>query len=307
MIFSRHANSAAVSLLAATSYYFFVSSSSSSSSYASQSHVAAGAVVTTITDEEVIDAADAGILAVQVPPSSSSSVDQDNTIGTIIGRGLQATTNYCTDGYVDCTAGVVTGDPNQTPCHQACYDNDLPGYRCCGGTKACDLFTGKICKDKYSCMGTEACYDATIPIVVKSCNGGDKACWKVGRIPGCAANKVGNFINSCIGEKSCYQVAYGDRAGSGVGNLINSCTADEACRDMGRDGKGGIITSDLKDCCTTGRSCFEYGEFNIPDVCKAATVSFFSPPSFQHSPHSFVLCMPVHVARHLFLHDRTGY
>ena len=247
------------------------------------------------------DDADTGILAL-LPPSSLDDHD-----GSMIVRGLQATTNFCTDGYVDCSAGYVTDDPDQTPCHQACYDNDLSGYRCCGGTKACDLFTGNICKDKYSCMGEEACYDATIPIVVKSCSGGDKACWKVGRIPACAANTVGNFINSCIGEKSCYQVAYGDRAGSGVGNLINSCTAGEACRDMGRDGKGGIITSDLKDCCTTGRSCFEYGEFNIPDVCKAATVSFFSPPSFQHSPHSFVLCMPVHVARHLFLHDRTGY
>ena len=144
-------------------------------------------------------------------------------------------------------------------------------------------FTGKVCKDVQSCMGDSACKDANIPIVVKSCKD-EKACISVGlnvdeygTVLG--ANKVGNFINSCIGYRSCYQVAFG--TGGSVGDLDVSCIGEDACFDMGRDlegGLGGPVTSNLKDCCATARACYQFGEADIPNTCKVVSFSSASIP-----------------------------
>ena len=46
--------------------------------------------------------------------------------------------------------------------------------KCCVGpndSDACTGFTGRVCKDGYSCTGLDACKDADIDLVVGGCRG----------------------------------------------------------------------------------------------------------------------------------------
>ena len=68
---------------------------------------------------------------------------------------------------VDCDNGFLRGSGTIT-CQAACDGN------CCFGPNnndACAGFTGKVCKDKKSCIGLDACKDADIGLVVGGCTG----------------------------------------------------------------------------------------------------------------------------------------
>ena len=75
------------------------------------------------------------------------------------------------EDIVECVDGM-SGAGAET-CKEAC-DGD-----CCVGTTgspdACTGFTGRVCKDGYSCNGLDACKNADIDLVVGGCRG-DKGC-----------------------------------------------------------------------------------------------------------------------------------
>ena len=164
----------------------------------------------------------------------------------------------CTEGYVDCYKGKYIYEENGywyydgTTCRDAC------GGLCCNSseTGACDLFTGKVCKDG-SCSGEFACYFANIPRVVNSCIG-DGACrceWYEFKEQCKVSDSV---INSCQGEYACKLIG-GDvqeDGGGAVNNVINSCNGEGACTGLGLFGSfcGDVISS-----CHGYNACFVLG------------------------------------------------
>lgn len=143
-------------------------------------------------------------------------------------RGLETQTytpSTCSD-FVTCVDGFSVNSNGESgpPCSTAC------GGLCCQGERACEGFTGKVCKDG-SCSGKQACRAATIPQVINSCkpwpnSGGhgstqvaNLVCDLVANDGGSSFGSVGNLTDSCWGNGACRQMAhYGE-----VGNVINSC------------------------------------------------------------------------------------
>ena len=141
-------------------------------------------------------------LAQVVQPSFAKEEEEDSLFG-------------CPrEDIVDCVDGVLKSDTSQS-CVDEC-DGD-----CCVGTTgfldACDGFTGRVCKDGYSCNGKEACKDANIDLVVGGCRG-DEACE--------FADIKRGVIRGCIGEDGCKSVGGADGY---VGRIKDGCVGDEAC------------------------------------------------------------------------------
>ena len=184
----------------------------------------------------------------------------------------------CPAGYVDCVNGYMRTN-NSISCNTACEG------KCCTGTDACTDFTGKICKDDSSCKSTKACYSASIPLVVKSCNG-KYACYY--------AEKVLKTVNSCNGNGACFYVglyspdstarairdscngyyACASAAYKGnIGNITSSCNAKYACYVAGSSPPNGTgpITSILSSCCNGESECDYTNEQSIPALCFSST------------------------------------
>ena len=96
-------------------------------------------------------------------------------------RHLQQT--ECAE-FVDCDDGYVAGEDRiqANKCKYACGVPRFSSYGgdCCnrdsGEGDACEGFTGQVCKDKAtgfpgSCSGNDACKNANIVSVFKSCTG----------------------------------------------------------------------------------------------------------------------------------------
>ena len=180
----------------------------------------------------------------------------------------------CSTDIVDCVYGMVRDD-NTTTCADAC------GSDCCVGLKACNDFTGQLCKDG-SCTGAYACTYAYIPSVVDSCKG-DYACYKTGYY-----GYVGTISTSCHGiDACCYLGSYGD-----AGDILDACRSYQACDSVAYKGYIGHLTSscknasyaclgagsptngtgtipyDLVNCCNDEESiCFEANKDTLPTEC----------------------------------------
>lgn len=135
------------------------------------------------------------------------------------------------DGSVICVNGTVNGNGIDS-CYDACDG------QCCQGEKACDQFTGTVCKDMVSCSGLEACYRANIDLVLRGCSGED-SCSKAGSNGG----SIGVVQDSCIGEEACEMAAeYGGR----INNIRNSCREKEACQGVA--GHEGVVEEIVNSC-----------------------------------------------------------
>ena len=147
-----------------------------------------------------------------------------------------------------------------------CFDEcGGSGGLCCQGNRACEGFTGRVCKDG-SCTGDFACKDAYIPEVINSCKplgsevaGESHSCFEA------AMQRPFKMIDSCRGFSACSNM--GSRfLDEGVGSLTNSChnvgvgggsagNGNGVCSDLGRRGSVGDVTSS----CYGGRTCSGLG------------------------------------------------
>ena len=132
---------------------------------------------------------------------------------------------------------------------------------CCVGTTgspdACEGFTGRVCKDNYSCNGESACTDADIDLVVGGCRG-DYACY--------IANITKGVIRGCIGLGSCFQAGYGEGY---VGQIKDGCVGEVACEFLGINGNVGHVDN----ACVGQYACYSVGENggnvgHIKNACK---------------------------------------
>ena len=99
--------------------------------------------------------------------------------------------------------------------------------RLCPSARACDGFTGRVCKDGYSCNGVKACTDADIDLVVGGCSNA-YACQ--------GADIKKGVLRGCIDTFSCYKTGgYRDGYGPGgyVGLIKDGCVGNKACRYLG--------------------------------------------------------------------------
>lgn len=219
-------------------------------------------------------AADAGILF-----SLHSRMDEntENSMQTASARSLarllpkarimlsqQQSTACGENGYVDCFNGRSIYYYARTrswyydgyvTCREACN-----GACCISNTttpplnymyQACDLFTGRVCKDG-SCNGEFACYRANIQLVANSCIGNGACCEQFGYEGGVS----GSIINSCRGFNTCQLIGSRAQDGGQVRNIINSCLGQMACVRLGMFGsfQGDVINS-----CTGYQACFSLG------------------------------------------------
>lgn len=161
--------------------------------------------------------------------------------------------SFCPGNFVQCKNGMAPG--GKTTCEDAC------DTECCVGKRACDGFTGKICKDGVSCVGPNACYYSDIGVVSKGCNGVE-ACFRAG--------PIGEILNSCAADLSCY------RAGGTIEKILDSCNAPFACLSLAaNNGRMGVIASS----CNAASSCrgaLSFGgdellSFGIKDCCSMDT------------------------------------
>jgi hypothetical protein len=200
--------------------------------------------------------ADPGILE---NPAATSAGGTD-----VIASSSEITIAATCDEYVICKDGYDISDvTGNTKCFDTC-DEDCCTYDNAGTLEdACSLFTGKVCKDGYSCNGDNACALAIIPSVVNSCSG-DFACF----LAGADGGSIGNVNDSCNGKSACYNLAYHNGK---VGNVLNSCIGYRACRKAART--GGLIGSITDSCKEGSQACnelgFGYGNVgNILNACK---------------------------------------
>jgi len=187
--------------------------------------------------------------------------------------------------YIVCANGLTLTPTGTKPCSEEC------GVHCCDGTKACDLFTGIICKDYTSCHGEKSCYNATIASVYRGCIGasacayasittvyegcdGDSACYGAGYLgyvgdvtEGCVGPEACSYAaeygyiesiqNSCSGTEACAYAAAGpsyDDGGGSIGTIRESCIGELACNSAAY-GYGSIIDDILSSCKNGGLAC----------------------------------------------------
>jgi hypothetical protein len=190
-------------------------------------------------------------LAQVVQPSFAKEEDEDPLFG-------------CPpEDIVECVDGVLTSDTSQS-CVDEC-DGD-----CCVGTTgspdACTGFTGRVCKDGYSCTGLDACKDADIDLVVGGCRG-DAAYGLLGVCE--KADIKRGVIRGCIGDDgSCYGAGSN---GGYVGRIKDGCVGDKACRFLGS--YGGYVGFADNGCVGDEKVCYQAGGNNgrvgfIRNACK---------------------------------------
>jgi len=172
-------------------------------------------------------------------------------------RALHAATEECEE-TINCEYGVSNG----TSCAVACEGE------CCSGEKACDSFTGRVCKDSVSCQGNYSCAYAYIDYIHQGCDE-YMSCYGAG-YGYYFSNPIKKVQNGCRGEYACYN------AGSYNGNIneiVNSCQGNNACEDAGRGDyyllySGSIGT--IRDSCVADNACYKAGyEGNITEIMSA--------------------------------------
>ena len=156
-------------------------------------------------------------------------------------RHLQVTNSCDPSNVVDCVEGFVKDSDPPEKCKYACgvpsTGSRSTGGDCCNrdsddGYDACEGFTGQVCKDKDtstgfpgSCSGNDACKNANIVSVYKSCTG-PSSCKDAGsEVPEGNEGYVGELIDSCVGSASCLGIG----SGGFVGKITSSCRDTKAC------------------------------------------------------------------------------
>lgn len=157
----------------------------------------------------------------------------------------------CVDGYTE----------DGSSCADVCIDIDTGVSGCCvdtnTNTNACAGFTGLICRDTSypSCSGPDACKDATIGSVLKSCVGAG-VCLGIASYGG----SIQEIYNSCFGSQACRYLA----TGGVVGQVVNSCDGGNSCfaaagyyayGQPGVGGGGGEIKLGISDSCNGDNAC----------------------------------------------------
>ena len=144
-------------------------------------------------------------MATLLKPDSIGFFDPFNVLGSNIApRQLSSIVSSAAEceKFVYCDNGnqvFLNGTYTNESCHVAC---EKLGGNCCTSSDSCNGFTGSVCADdnQTSCAGQTACFDAIIPIVVDSCDGGFQACEKA---------KIGSVVNSCKADQSCWLAGNG--------------------------------------------------------------------------------------------------
>jgi len=187
-------------------------------------------------------------LAQVVQPSFAKEEEEDPLFGC-----PQEDIVVCVNGDSEVGGSHVT-------CQAAC------GGKCCDyeGADACTGFTGRVCKDGYSCTGLDACKDADIDLVVGGCRGdtvaGFGACEN--------ADIKRGVIRGCIGEDGCKSAGGADGY---VGRIKDGCVGDEACAYLANnDGFVGFVDN---GCVGDEKVCYQAGGNNgrvgfIRNACK---------------------------------------
>ena len=148
--------------------------------------------------------------------------------------------------FVNCVNDTDATNTSKS-CAEACKEQ---GMNCCIGEgsyiffphygyiyyPACEGFTGKVYAN--SCIGRDACKDASIPTVKNGCNN-VSSCADVG-----LRGFVGEIVDSCIGAFACLELG----SGGVVGEIVDSCIGTFACFDLGSAG-------DLTDACNGEAAC----------------------------------------------------
>jgi len=163
----------------------------------------------------------------------------------------------CSSGTVACVGGFVEGTEETETCATACDG------ACCVGDRACDSFTGHVCKDSVSCIGRHACTYANIGYVVQGCNG-RFACYAAARLE---SGYIKEVINGCRGINSC---VYAGRMGT-IGAIKNACNAEEACYFAAASDASFVISPGFFDCCNEQSECASVT--SLPESCPAAVPS----------------------------------
>ena len=149
-------------------------------------------------------------MAQVVQPSLAKEEEDDPLFGC-----PQEDIVVCVDGGSEVGGSHVTC---QAACDGKCCDYE--------GADACTGFTGRVCKDGYSCTGLDACKDADIDLVVGGCRG--DAAYGIFGVCENADIKRG-VIRGCIGDGSCY---FAGSTGAGnddgyVGRIKDGCVGDK--------------------------------------------------------------------------------
>jgi hypothetical protein len=159
--------------------------------------------------------------------------------------------------FVNCVNDTDATNTSKS-CAEACKEQ---GMNCCIGEgsyiffphfgyiyyPACEGFTGKVYAN--SCIGRDACKDASIPTVKNGCNN-VSSCADVG-----LRGFVGEIVDSCIGENACKDLG---REGY-AGNLKNSCIGSRSCQDVGTVG----VVGEIVDSCIGSFACLELGSGGV--------------------------------------------
>jgi len=148
----------------------------------------------------------------------------------------------CTE-FNECDYGYVKG--TNVSCEVGCED-DNGIKRCCAGSYSCWLFTGKVCKDGYSCNGDFACFETKIDEVVHGCNG-DSACDYAG------INGVSFLLTPLSLQLLSQGLSNNIFPLQSIGKVDHGCNGPAACMHAGED--SGKIEAIEKSSCVGDQAC----------------------------------------------------
>eukprot|EP00581_Thalassiosira_minuscula_P030718 CAMPEP_0183759376 /NCGR_PEP_ID=MMETSP0739-20130205/7059_1 /TAXON_ID=385413 /ORGANISM="Thalassiosira miniscula, Strain CCMP1093" /LENGTH=449 /DNA_ID=CAMNT_0025997161 /DNA_START=131 /DNA_END=1480 /DNA_ORIENTATION=+ len=167
----------------------------------------------------------------------------------------------CEAGFIECEDGfaVINGEAGTTTCQSACEG------KCCDTSSSCDKFTGKVCMDYSSCMGSRACSHAAINYVASYSCVGERSCFhaKFDSVMNSCQEQYAcrwsqmrsNVLNSCQGYFSCQNI--GTNSGS-FGDMLDSCHGTQSCDQFAMWSDVGLI----ENSCLGDYSCYRAAKGN---------------------------------------------
>ena len=133
---------------------------------------------------------------------------------------------------------------------------------------SCRSFTGKVCADpgQKSCAGFGSCIEATIGEVVDGCDAPNFPIFlgngvQNNQINACRGSTIDKVINSCHGQKSCFEVVK-------AGRIENSCIGDYSCFHLAwGGGQYGtdveVIVDDVLHSCIGSYACSSFAGYGL--------------------------------------------
>jgi len=163
-----------------------------------------------------------------------------------------AATEECEE-TIYCEKGLVFNGTEYTSCAVACEGE------CCSGEKACDSFTGRVCKDSVSCQGNYSCAYAYIDYIHQGCDE-YKSCYGAGS--GYEGYPIEKVQNGCRGESACYAAGFEGN----INEIVNGCEGFGACAyaAAGYTDYYGYYTyrgsiGTIRDSCSGNSTCYKAG------------------------------------------------